>query len=368
MGSNVKETETIFEEARVSALRLGYAGCGFMAQNVHLPNLTGLPDCEVVALAEVRADLGRKVQSNFGIPDLHPDHMGLVRDDSLDVLAVSSGFTTQGEIAVDFLRTGRPVFMEKPMALSVRQADRIVEAAQTPGARLMVGYMKRYDAGNQLARERVQEFLASGELGDVMYVRAHGFCGDWECGMDVDDIETSSQPVPTENHIGLDWLPANRVSKYVGFLQQYVHNLNFMRYLLDAGDDAQVLSVDLDNTGVEGVIVMRIGGVRCLLETGRLAYYRWDDHTQVYFRKGWVHTWAPPLLNENLPAEVEIYRGGSQHSFERPLPADRWSWAYRREMRAFLDCVRTNQPFLASGEDAWTDVRLMEEIFRMHLT
>lgn len=351
----------------MSALRLGYAGCGFMAQNVHLPNLTALSECEVAALAEVRPDLGRKVQAKFGIPSFHEDHMGLARDDSLDVLAVSSGFTTQGEIAIDFLRTGRPVFMEKPMALSLRQADRILEAAQTPGARLMVGYMKRHDAGNQLALDRVREFRRSNELGDVMYLRAHGFCGDWICGMDVDRMETSSQPLPAEAREGPDWLPADRLSHYVNFLQQYVHNLNFMRYLLDAGDDAQVVAVDLDSTSHQGVSVFRIGGVRCMLETGRLDHHRWDDHTQVYFRQGWVHTWAPPLLNENLPAEVEIYRGGRHHSYERPLPKDRWSWAYRREMEAFLDCVRTGEPFLASGEDARTDIRLVEEIYRLHL-
>ena len=39
-------------------IRLGYVGCGFMAQKVHLPNFHAIPDCDVVALAEVRQELG----------------------------------------------------------------------------------------------------------------------------------------------------------------------------------------------------------------------------------------------------------------------------------------------------------------------
>ena len=48
-------------------VRLGYVGCGFMAQKVHIPNLLSTPGCELVALAELRQELGRKVQASFAI-------------------------------------------------------------------------------------------------------------------------------------------------------------------------------------------------------------------------------------------------------------------------------------------------------------
>ena len=347
----------------MSKLNVGYVGCGFMAQNVHLPNLSHSPHCNLQGLAEVRTDLGRKVQKKFGIAKFHASHQEMVQDASYDAFAVSAGFTTQGQIARDLLRSGRPVFMEKPMALSVRQAEEIVEAAQTPGARLMVGYMKRYDAGNQLVRSKVQEFLESGELGPITYVRAHGFCGDWIAGMDI-TMEESAEPLPTEEREVPAWLPADKKAAYVSYLQQYVHNLNLIRYLLDAGDDAHVTAVDLNDDGFYGIACLQVKGVRAVLESGGLRHHRWEEHTQIYFRDGWIQTWAPPLLHENLPAEVEIYYGGESHRYERPLPADRWSWAYRREIEAYLQAVQTGEEFLATGEDALTDVRLVEEIFR----
>src|SRR5947199_1182192 len=171
----------------------------------------------------------------------------------------------------------------------------------------MIGYMKRYDAGNQLAREAVREFRRSGELGRVTYVRAHGFCGDWIAGLDV-PVERSAEPMPPSPTVVPDWLPERWAQPYLGYLQQWTHNVNLTRWLLDAGQQIRVRSVDLDEDGMNGVAVLEVAGVRCLLETGIVSHYRWDEHTQVYFQHGWVKTWAPPLLLRNQPAEVEVYR------------------------------------------------------------
>ncbi|MDQ3655478.1 MAG: Gfo/Idh/MocA family oxidoreductase, partial [Chloroflexota bacterium] len=126
-------------------VRLGYIGCGFMAQRVHLPNFTSLSSCEVVALAELRPQLGAKVQSRFGIPSLYRDHQELLADPSVEAVAVSAAYAVQGEIAREALQAGKDVFMEKPMAVSVAQAEAILESAKHARKRLMVGYMKRYD-------------------------------------------------------------------------------------------------------------------------------------------------------------------------------------------------------------------------------
>jgi predicted dehydrogenase len=104
------------------------------------------------------------------------------------------------------------------------------------------------------------------------------------------------------------------------------------------------------------------------LETGRLSHYRWDEHTQIYFRHGWVQTWAPPLLLKQVPAEVEIYRAGDVQSFSRPIPQPAWSWSYRREAEFFIHALQSGEPFRSSAEDTRTDVRLFEDIFRAYLT
>ncbi len=350
----------------MSTIRLGYVGCGFMAQKVHLPNFSSLPGCELVALAEVRQDLGRRVQARWAIPKLYPDHTAMLADREIDAVAVSAAFGVQGNIARDALLAGKHVFMEKPMTVSLAQADALLAASAQSGARLMVGYMKRYDAGNELVKAQVDRFRATGELGSLTYVRNHGFCGDWIAGLDA-PLLTSDEPMPTAPIAGPDWLPPARLSAYIGYLQQYTHNLNLMRWLLDAGDDVRVKAVDLDDDGYTGIVVLEMAGVRCVLESGRVSHYRWDEHTQLYFRHGWVKTWAPPLLLRQVPAEVEIYRAGDDQTVTRPIARPAWSWSYAREAAHFVECLQTGAAFRSTGADTRTDVRLFEEIYRLYL-
>jgi len=149
-------------------------------------------------------------------------------------------------------------------------------------------------------------------------------------------------------------------------LQQFTHNVNLLRFFRDAGDDVRVTAVDLDDDGYAGVVVFDMAGVRATLESGRLSHHRWDEHTQIYFRDGWIHTWAPPLLHRGISAEVEVYRAGKKQVVSRPVVPPGWS--YRREAEHFVTCLRTGEPFRSTASDTRTDVRLFEEIYREFLT
>jgi predicted dehydrogenase len=345
---------------------MGYVGCGFLAQSVHIPNLVSLPDCDLVAIAELREKLAQKVQARYRIPRLYADHMALARDPDIEAVGVSAHFGLQGEIAIDLLRAGKHVFMEKPMAVSIAQAERILSAVQDSGRRLMVGYMKRYDAGNELVKQTVEQFLSTGELGSITYARNHGFCGNWTAGSDA-DLETTEEPMPRVDPLAgkPDWLPDAFYANYLGYLQQYTHNVNLLRWLLDAGDRVTVEGVHLDPDGMRGVVVLDLNGTRAIIESGRVAYHGWEEHTQIFFEKGWIRTDAPPLLLRNVPATVQVYRAGPSRQVQRLFPEAVWSWSYRRELEHFVLCLTDDLPFRSSAEDTMTDVRVFEDVFRL---
>ncbi len=345
-------------------IKIGYIGCGFMAQKVHIPNFGSIPECEIVGLAEVRTELGKKVQQRFSIPHLYQDHTELAQNTDIEAVAVSADFALQGEIAKDLLRAGKHVFMEKPMAVSVEQAQAIVDASKESGKKLMVGYMKRYDAGNEIVKEKITQFRETGELGRLTYARNHGFGGDWVCNLDT-PMDGTDEPKPSAPQKFPEWLPEEFWGKYIGYLQQYTHNINLMRWFLDAGDNVTVKAVDLNENGYTGVVIFDMNGTRVTLETGHVSHYRWDEHSQIYFQHGWIHTWAPPLLLKNTPAEVEIYRAGEEQEITRPIPRPSWTWAYHREAEYFVKNLRNPEPFRSSAEDTLTDVRLFEDIYRI---
>lgn len=250
------------------------------------------------------------------------------------------------------------------MAVSVEQAERLLEAGRRGGGRLMVGYMKRCDEGNRLARETVARWRAEGDMGRITYARGHGFCGDWTNNLET-PMERTDEPYPPAARIRPPWLPEAYLDRYMGYLQQYTHNLNLLRWFLqDGGDEVAVRSVDLDDDGMTGVAVLQIGGVRALLESGSVRYHAWEEHTQIFFERGWVQVWSPPLMARPVPARVQIYDGRTRETREVAAP---WTWAYRREAEEFVRCLQGGEAFPSAGEDTLHDVRAFEEIYRVWL-
>jgi predicted dehydrogenase len=350
----------------VRPVRFGYIGCGFMAQKVHLPNFSTIPGCELLAVAEVRAGLRDRVADRYAIPRRYASHEELARDSEIEAVGVSAGYALQGQMASDLLRAGKHVLMEKPMAVTVKDAEAIVAASREGGGRLMVAYMKRYDTGNEAAKAAIDRFRENGELGALTFARNHGFCGDWTQGLDT-PMERDPEPQPPSPEVGPDWMPKQFIGAYLGYLQQYTHNINLLRWFL-GGDptNCRVRAVDLRD-GYSGIVSLEINGTQAVIESGSLSYWGWEEHTQVYFRDGWVRIDAPALLHKDMPAAVEIYRGGKTQTYERPLGQPVWSWSYRREAEHFIEQVRTGGAFRSSGEDTLADVKLFEEIYRAYL-
>ena len=349
------------------ALRFAYIGCGFMGQKVHIPNFRALPEVDFVALAEVRPKLAAKVATRFGIPKVYASHKEVAADPSIEAVGVSAAFTQQAEIAADLLSAGKHVFMEKPMAVSVEQAERMLEASRRGGGRLMIAYMKRHDEGNRIGRATVAQWRSSGEMGRLTYARGHGFCGDWTNNLET-PMDKTDEPYPPAPRVRPAWLPEAYADRYMGYLQQYTHNLNLLRWFLGAGEGPDggvgVRAVDLDDNGMTGVAVLDIGGVRAVLESGGVQYHSWEEHTQIFFERGWVQVWSPPLMGRNVPARVQIYDGRSRETREVAGP---WTWAYKREAEEFVRRLASGEPFESSGQDTLHDVAAFEAIYKTWL-
>ena len=353
-------------------VRFGYVGCGFMAQNVHLPNFTALGGCQVVALAETRPKLARLVAERFGIPRVYRDHRELAEDPEIEAVGVSAAFDVQGEIAADLLRAGKHVFMEKPMALSLAQADRILAAEREGNARLTVAYNKRYDPGNELARATIAEWRASEDKGKVLYARSHCFTGNWLAGLDTSTMITTdepAQPLPDRFENLPDWMPEDAGRDYVLYLQNWTHNINLLRYLLDTGDSTHVRAVDLEPDGLcmRGVVIFEIDGIRAAMESAVIEHHYLDDHTCIYFERGWVHVHAPPLFVRPTQSRVEIYEGGEHSAFHYPVARPLEAWTYREEAAEFIESVRSGTPTRSGAADTRADVHFFEDVFRHRL-
>jgi predicted dehydrogenase len=350
----------------MSKLKLGYVGCGFMAQKVHLPNIKTLDNVELAALAEIRPKLGKAVQERLGVPRLYSSHTELAADPDIDAVAISGPAALQGEVAIDVLKAGKDVFMEKPLAISTEQANRILVAEKESGHRLMIAYMKRYDSGNIAAKEEIDKFRKDGK---PTYARNHGFGGSWLAGIDTVQITTDEPSAPPDEskYLWPEWLPNDWRERYIGYLQQYVHNINLIRWFVGEDAEISVQSAHMGAHGNVGLVVLDIGGCLCTIESGGMASHTWNEHTQVYFQNGYVRVEAPPLLLRNVPSQLELYRkdkGDTPGIRQEIFPLNGRLWSYKAQIKHFIQCVQDKTPFRTPAADAAKDVATVEGIYR----
>lgn len=354
-------------------IRLGYVGCGGLAQLVHIPNIAALAQagrCRLEAIAEVRPRLAQLVASRWQVPRVHRDHHALAADPAIDAVVVSGHWATQGDIAADLLAAGKHVLVEKPLAATVAQAERILRVAQASGRHLMVAHMKRFDAGNVLFKRTVDRLRAQGEMGRLRYVRSQGILGDWMAGLE-HQVLTTEEPYPPVHEHWPEWLPVAHRNQYYGFLQQYVHQINFLRWLLDAGPgELGVRAVALDPAdGYTGVTLLEARGCTITLESGSMRCHEWNEKTSCFFEGGMVESRMFTLLLKHVPSTVEIYQrsaGGGATRTEL-FPDDGRTWAYRTEIEHFLAVLEGSVPLRAPGSDALEDTRVLEAIYRQHV-
>ncbi|NLF39179.1 Gfo/Idh/MocA family oxidoreductase, partial [bacterium] len=215
-------------------VRIAFVGVGSMGQCAHLKNYATLPECEVVALAEVKEELGRNVAAKYGVPRVYRDAAEMIEKEkgAIDGIVASQPFNRHGIIVPGILKAGVPVFTEKPLAASVQVGERIVDAVSKGGTWHMLGYHKRSDPAVMAAKAEIDRLKASGELGAMRYVRILMPAGDWiESGFN--DRIGSSDPNPQ-----FDWDPpaqdmdGETFGQYTSFVNYYIHQVNLMRHLL----------------------------------------------------------------------------------------------------------------------------------------
>ncbi|MEX2237016.1 MAG: Gfo/Idh/MocA family oxidoreductase [Dehalococcoidia bacterium] len=151
-----------------SKIRIGLVGTGLIARRAHLPALCADPDTEVVALASGRADSARSAAAEFKVPQVYETWEELVADPTVDAVDVCTINSLHAPIAIAAAQAGKHVLVEKPMAVSLEQADAMVAAAESAGTVLMVAHNLRFIP---LFAE-LQRIVAEGTLGRVLSARA----------------------------------------------------------------------------------------------------------------------------------------------------------------------------------------------------
>jgi predicted dehydrogenase len=346
----------------MAKVRLGFIGAGSMGQCAHLQNYATIDECEVVALAELRPQLGREVARRYGITNVYASHEDLLVNEEVDGLVAAQPFTRHGTLVPELLKAGVPVFTEKPIAGSVEQGEKIVAAVEQSGTWLMVGYHKRSDPATRAAKSEIYRLRQTGELGRLTYVRILMPAGDWVASgfnnlirCDEPSADLTFDPPPTN-------MTPEVYKAYTAFVNYYIHQVNLLRHLFGEPyhvthvDPSGVLLVAQSESGVPGVIEMSP------YETT----VDWQESALVAFERGWVKLELPAPLAHNRPGKVEFYRDpGDGVTSETVTPNLPWVHAMRQQALNFVSAIRGDQKPPCEAAEALEDLRVAQQYIRL---
>ena len=292
----------------MSGVRIGLLGCGRIGR-MHAELLARqVPGAGLAAVYDVAEGAAEALAGEFGTRRAASAEDLICSADS-DAVAVCTSTDTHADLLVAAAAAGKPVFVEKPLALDLGEADRGIAAAEAAGIAVQVGFNRRFDPSHRYVRDRV----AAGDIGDVHLVRV-----------------TSRDPAPPPAVLSLE-------ASGGLFCDMTIHDFDMVRFIAGsevtevyaAGavliDEAIGAAGDLD-TAV--VVCRHANGAISTIDNSRRAVYGYDQRVEAFGSAGMAASDNPPVASAASRGPVGARGPGLPYFFiERYIPAYVAGWS-----------------------------------------
>lgn len=320
----------------MSQVRVGLIGSQFIS-SLHFEALRRLPAAEVLAVASPTERHVREFASQRNIPHLFTDYHKLLEMDELDLVVLGLPNDLHCEATEAAAAAGKHVVVEKPMAPSLAECDRMIEACETANVKLMyaeeICFAPKY--------VRLKQLVDEGALGDVFLVK---------------QSEKHDGP-----HAGWFW----DVSRSGGgvMLDMGCHGIEFARWILGKPAITSVycdlkLNMHADKTRGDDtsiVIVDFEGGATAYIEESWAKLGGMDDRAEVHGSGGVAYA---DLLHGNSIRTFStggygyaVEKSGSTQGWSFTIYEEAWNYGFPQEMEHFVDCVRHDREPSETGRD-----------------
>jgi myo-inositol 2-dehydrogenase/D-chiro-inositol 1-dehydrogenase len=285
-----------------------------------------VPDARLAAVVDPAPGAADRLAGALGADRAYTELAQVWDDPAVDAVVIAAPARSHADLVVAASAAGRHVFCEKPMAVTLAEADRAIDAARTAGVVLQVGFNRRFAADWRAARE----LLDAGRLGTPRMLRSL-----------------------TRDPGGFD---PSRVLPDTIFLETLIHDFDTLRFLNPGAEPVQVhatadalVEPDWRDRGLldTAVVVVRFdNGALATAEACFEAAYGYDVRGEVLASGGMVQLGdgrrTAMTFSDATGRSVETVRGDQEL----------FAAAYTAELAAFVESVRTGTPAPVTGEDA----------------
>jgi len=153
-------------------IKIGMIGAGVVS-NGHLQELKTNPNVEISAIADLNKKARETLAQRYEAKKTVSDYQVLLDDKSIDLIYVCTPHHLHYPMVIDALQSGKHVICEKPIAISLKEADEMIEEAKKTGRRFFVALNHRFDP----TRREAKALLEKEEIGKP-FLTISNFLGD----------------------------------------------------------------------------------------------------------------------------------------------------------------------------------------------
>jgi predicted dehydrogenase len=315
-------------------VRYAVVGVGWIAQTAFLPGVEHTGNSEVVALVTGHEEKAQKVGEKYGISAVYSyeEFDELLGSETIDAVYLATPNWDHVELAVKTLEAGVHLLLEKPMAVSVEECERISAAAEGSGAKLMIAYRLHHEPGMMAALDTVR----SGKLGQLRYFNS-----------------SFSQPVSGQNHRAKNGYWAGPVPDMGPYPINMVRNLFGAEpvEVFATGVCTDPVSFTMDDTVV---VTLKFPGAR--VATMAMSYNAQDlDDYRVVGNLGDLFSQPAFGMGAQMKHIVTVGEEKSEETFAK-------TDHFGGELKYFSECVIEGREPEANGEEGMLDVRILEAV------
>ncbi len=322
------------------AIRIGQVGIGYWGKNL-LRNFSTLANAEVTWACDQNAETRARIAAQYPSLQTTKRFADLLEDPSLDAIVVATETPQHYVMAEQALQAGKHVFVEKPMAQSVEQAEHLVALAEDNDRRLMVGHLLLYHP----AFQHVEDLIRKGTLGDVYYLYSMRV----NLGIIRQRENALESLAPHDLSVALQFIDAPPVAVSAqghAYLQRDIEDVAFATVFFENGALAHLHTSWLDPHKMRKVTV--VGSKQMAVIDDVEA----SEKVRIY-DKGVVP--RPGELRYADYAEAMTVRSGDIH-----IPRINMQEPLRLECQHFVDCVKNDTTPRSDGRNGLAVVKLLD--------
>ncbi len=318
-------------------IKVGIVGCGYWgpkwARNFH--EVSG---AHLTMVCDFKQDRLDHLKGLYPYVEATRDHRELLTSD-VEAVVIATPVSTHYRLALECLRAGKHVLIEKPIAACSKEATEIIGVAEEQGRVLMVGHTFEYNP----AVEAVRDIIASGELGQIYYINATRV----NLGLFQQDINVVWDLAPHDLSILLFILgmePQTVSARGNAYVQKDIHDVAYITVYFPNGTLADIRVSWLDPCKIRRVTV--VGSKKMLV------YDDVEPENKVLIYDKGVEV---PPYSDTLEEFHLSYRYGDI----TPYPVQ-WVEPLKAECLHFLECIRENKRPRSDGYAGLKVVKILE--------